>query len=94
MFSEKPTVVTIMLGMNDGGYQPTTPEIEQTYVKGYEHILDSIREHAPAARVTLLGPSPFDDVTAPPTFPGGYNAVMQHFAGSTGSSRRSTVRRL
>ena len=80
VFSEKPTVVTIMLGMNDGGYRATTPEIESTYVKGYEHILDSIHEHAPAARVTLIGPSPYDDVTAPPTFPGGYNGVMRHFA--------------
>ncbi len=80
VYSEHPTVVTIMLGMNDGGYRATTPDIQDTYVKGYEHILDSIREHAPAARVTLIGPSPYDDVTAPPTFPGGYNAVMQHFA--------------
>jgi lysophospholipase L1-like esterase len=80
VYSEKPTVVTIMLGMNDGSYRATTPEIESTYVKGYEHILESIHEHAPAARVTLLGPSPYDDVTAPLTFPGGYNAVMLHFA--------------
>jgi beta-1,2-mannosidase len=80
VYSERPTVVTIMLGMNDGGYRATTPEIESAYIKGYEHILDSIHEHAPAARVTLIGPSPYDDVTAPPRFPGGYNAVMQHFA--------------
>ncbi len=63
VFAEKPTVVTIMLGMNDGSYRATTPEIENTYVKGYEHLLDSIHEHAPAARITLLGPSPYDDVT-------------------------------
>ena len=80
VFSEKPTVVTVMLGMNDGGYRTTTDEIEQTYVKGYEHLLDSIREHVPGVRLTLLGPSPYDDVTRPVTFPGGYNAVMQHFA--------------
>ncbi len=80
VFSEKPTVVTVMLGMNDGGYRATTDEIEHTYVTGYQHLLDSIREHVPGARLTLLGPSPFDDVTRPVTFPGGYNAVMQHFA--------------
>jgi beta-1,2-mannosidase len=80
VYSEKPSVVTIMLGMNDGGYRATTPDIQSAYVNGYEHILDSIHEHAPAARVTLIGPSPYDDVTAPPTFPDGYNAVMQHFA--------------
>ena len=49
-------------------------------MKGYEHLLDSIREHVPGARITLLGPSPYDDVTRPVMFPGGYNAVMQHFA--------------
>ncbi len=80
VFSEKPTVVTIMLGMNDGSYRATTPETENTYVQGYQHILASIHEHAPKARITLLGPSPYDDVTAPSRFPGGYNAVMQHFA--------------
>jgi predicted GH43/DUF377 family glycosyl hydrolase len=80
VFAEKPTVISIMLGMNDGGYRATTPEIESTYVNGYKHILDSIHEHAPAARVTLIGPSPYDDVTGPPTFPGGYNAAMEHFA--------------
>ncbi|WP_239461526.1 GDSL-type esterase/lipase family protein [Occallatibacter savannae] len=80
VFPEKPTVVTVMLGMNDGGYQPTTDAIEKTYVNGYQHLLDSIREHLPGVRLTLLGPSPFDDVTRPATFAGGYNVVMQHFA--------------
>jgi predicted GH43/DUF377 family glycosyl hydrolase/lysophospholipase L1-like esterase len=80
VFSEKPTVVTVMLGMNDGSYRVTTPEIESTYVNGYEHLLQSIHEHAPGTRVTLLGPSPFDDVTRPVWFPGGYNGAMEHFA--------------
>jgi predicted GH43/DUF377 family glycosyl hydrolase/lysophospholipase L1-like esterase len=80
VFSLKPTVVAVMLGMNDGSYRPTTEEIENTYTKGYEHLLESIREHAPQARLTLLGPSPFDDVTRPETFPSGYNSVMEHFA--------------
>ncbi len=80
VFSEKPTVVTVMLGMNDGSYRATTDEIESTYTKGYEHLLESIHEHAPGARVTLLGPSPFDDVTRPVWFPSGYNGVMEHFA--------------
>ena len=80
VFAEKPTVVTIMLGMNDGGYRALTEEIEATYTKGYEHILDSIRQNATGVRVTLLGPSPYDDVTAPPGFPGGYNASMVKLA--------------
>ena len=82
VFAEKPTVVTVMLGMNDGSYRATTPEIESTYVEGLRaHLLDSIHEHAPGARVTLLGPSPYDDVTAPPrSSRADTTRVMQHFA--------------
>ncbi len=80
VFAEKPTVVTVMLGMNDGGYQSTTPAIDAAYRTGYEHILDAIAKYDPKTRVTLLGPSPFDEVTAPTWFEGGYNGVMRHFA--------------
>jgi len=31
-------------------------------------------------RLTLIGPSPYDDVTRTDWFPGGYNGVMTHFA--------------
>jgi len=79
VFAHKPTVVTVMLGMNDGSYRPTTDEIQSAYTKGYEHLLESIHANAPAARITLLGPSPFDEVTRPADFAGGYNAVMLHF---------------
>ncbi len=80
VFPLKPTVVAVMLGMNDGSYQPTTEAIESTYTKGFEHLLASIHEHDPQARITLLGPSPFDDVTRPAQFAGGYNGVMEHYA--------------
>lgn len=79
LFPHKPTVVTIMLGMNDGNYRPTTEEMEGTYTKGFEHLLESIRAHSPDARITLLGPSPYDEVTRPLMFPGGYNGVLLHF---------------
>jgi beta-1,2-mannosidase len=80
VFSEKPTVVTVMLGMNDGEYRPMTPQIEQTYENGYQHLIESVLNHVPGVRLTLLGPSPFDDVTRRWTFHGGYNAVMEYFA--------------
>jgi lysophospholipase L1-like esterase len=80
VFSHHPSVITIMLAMNDGGYHPTDAAIEDTYVKGYEHILTSFHNAAPNARVVVLGPSPFDDITRLPDFPGGYNGVMQHYA--------------
>jgi lysophospholipase L1-like esterase len=80
LFPLKPTVVTIMLGMNDGNYGPIKPEVDAKYTEGYEHILDSIQQTLPGTRVTLLGPSPYDDVTRPATFPGGYNATLTHFS--------------
>ena len=80
VFPHKPTVITVMLGMNDGSYRDNADEIQTTYTKGYEHLLESMEEHAPGARITLLGPSPYDDVTRAAWFPGGYNGVMQHYA--------------
>jgi lysophospholipase L1-like esterase len=80
VFPHKPTVITVMLGMNDGSYRDNADEIQTAYTKGYEHLLESMQEHAPGARITLLGPSPYDDVTRTAWFPGGYNGVMQHYA--------------
>ena len=80
VFAYKPTMVTVMLGMNDGHYGADTEQIETNYTKGYAHILESIHAHCPEARITVLGPSPYDDVTRPPGAGGGYNAVMEHFA--------------
>jgi lysophospholipase L1-like esterase len=80
VFPYKPTVVTVMLGMNDAAYQPGTEALRSAYTVGYEHLLESVRSHAPGVRLTLLGPSAFDDVTRPPQFPGGYNGVLRGYA--------------
>lgn len=80
VFPHKPTVVTVLLGMNDGRYMALADWIETEYTKGYLHILDSIHTNAPQARITLLGPTPFDEVTRPSEVAGGYNATMVHFA--------------
>ena len=63
-----PTAITIMLGMNDAEYRPFDAEIFEKYAAGYGHILDTIKARAPKARVTLLEPSPYDDVTRPEEF--------------------------
>ncbi len=68
----KPTVLTIMLGMNDGGYKPFDQATFDTYAAGYHHILERVTRALPGIRITLIQPSPFDDVTRPPTFPDGY----------------------
>lgn len=80
LFPDKPTVVTIMLGMNDGSYTRLTPEIESRYTEGYEHILTSIQQKLPNVRLVLFGPSPYDEITRPEMFPGGYNTTLTHFS--------------
>jgi lysophospholipase L1-like esterase len=72
----KPSVVTVMLGMNDARYQPFKQQIFDVYAKGYEHLVESIKRNLPGVRITLIQPSPFDDVTRKPTFEGGYNQVL------------------
>jgi lysophospholipase L1-like esterase len=76
-----PSVMTIMLGMNDGNYANHTAANDTTYFEGYQHIIDSVRKSLPDLRLTLIGPSPFDDVTRPFTLqPDGYNAVMKRYS--------------
>jgi lysophospholipase L1-like esterase len=75
----RPTVMTIMLGMNDGSYRAWDERIFETYRKGYQHILDVMKNSLPGIHITLIQPSPFDDVTRPPEFEGGYNGVLQRY---------------
>jgi len=80
VFAYKPTVMTIMLGMNDGSYRAFDNAIFDTYAKGYQHIIDSVKEALPGIRITVIEPSPFDDVAQPPRFEGGYNAVLMRYS--------------
>lgn len=75
----RPTMVTVMLGMNDAGYRPFDRGLFDAYTKGYAHIVERLKKEAPKARLTLLRPSPFDDVTRSFTFEGGYNAVLVRY---------------
>jgi lysophospholipase L1-like esterase len=75
----KPSVVTIMLGMNDASYRAFDTAVFDTYSKGYEHIVDTLKSEVPGVRLTLIQPSPFDDVTRKPTFDGGYNNVLRKY---------------
>lgn len=80
VFPFKPTIVTIMLGMNDAGYRPFDQHLFDTYTNGYEHIIQSLQQHLPGVRIVVIEPTPYDDITMPPTFPGGYNAVLQRYS--------------
>lgn len=88
LFSRKPTVVTIMLGMNDGLYQSFDPNTEAIYENGFRHIADRLKAELPSARVWLLAPSPYDEVTQPVKIMGGYNNVLRGFGEFVGKLAR------
>jgi len=79
VFPYRPTVMTIMLGMNDGSYRAYDDKIFETYASGYRHIIESVKSAFPGERITVIEPSPFDDVTRAPNFEGGYNAVLVRY---------------
>jgi hypothetical protein len=72
-------VITIMLGMNDGRYLDFEQSVFDEFSSGYRHIIEAVRQNVPGIRVTVIQPSPYDDVTRPPTVPGGYNAVLVRY---------------
>ena len=76
LFAYNPTVVTVMLGMNDGYYRASDEGILRPYREGYRQIVDKISAKVPNARLTLIKTSPYDDVTRTPLFETGYNAVL------------------
>ena len=73
----KPTVITIMLGMNDGYYHAPDAAIQKSYENGYKYLVDTTLAAVPGVRLWLLGPSAYDDVTHPTMH---YNEVMQSFS--------------
>jgi hypothetical protein len=93
VLAHKPTVMTVMLGMNDGHYQPFDQATHDNYTNGYAYLLDTVQKGNPGIRFTLIGPSPYDDITRPAHFEGGYNAVLKGFVAfvaKTSDERRQT----
>jgi lysophospholipase L1-like esterase len=80
VFAYHPTMVTIMLGMNDAGYRPFDQGLFDTYSRGFQHIVDRLKKEDPGVRITFIEPSPFDDVTRKPNFEGGYNGVLLKYS--------------
>ncbi len=81
-----PTVVTIMLGMNDAMYRPFDQSIFDTYTRGYTYIVTQLQKHLPGVKIVLIQPSPWDDVTHKPSWfnnpdhlPGGYNDTLLRY---------------
>lgn len=86
----KPSVVTIMLGMNDGSYRAYDEGIFRTFSTGFQHIVDKLKKDNPGVRLTFIQPSPYDDVTRAPTFDGGYNAVLIRYGNYLGELAKTT----
>lgn len=61
VIARHPTVVVIMLGMNDRA----TSETRAAYAPGYEHILTRLANEIHGVRLSLIAPSPFDQITRP-----------------------------
>jgi lysophospholipase L1-like esterase len=80
VFDVHPDVVTVMLGMNDMYYRGDDPGIFSTYADGYRHIVESLQKNLGKARITLIEPSPYDDVTREPLAGGGLNSVLQRYS--------------
>jgi lysophospholipase L1-like esterase len=75
-----PTMITVMLGMNDGGYGFGGAEIEPNFEKGYRALLEALRKAAPNAVITLITPTPYDEITHGTEFPG-YARIVARLAG-------------
>ncbi len=76
---ENPTVVTIMLGMNDGGYVPFDPKIFAVFQEWYGKLLGWMGEAVPKARITLITSPPYDDWAHPNTAFKGYSDTVRRF---------------
>jgi lysophospholipase L1-like esterase len=90
----KPTVVTIMLGMNDGGYKPFDPTTLASFGDGYRAIVARLRTALPGVRLTFIRSSPFDDVSRPPRFAPGYDDALRRlgcYVTTLGAKEKATV---
>ena len=50
VFPHQPTVITIMLGMNDGYYMAFNQKYLDIYKEGYRKLLDAIQSGAPSGK--------------------------------------------
>jgi lysophospholipase L1-like esterase len=74
-----PAMITIMLGMNDGGYVAESPKMDSLFQTGLRTLLAEIRNTSPQAELTLIRPTPYDEITHGTDFPG-YSAVIDRNA--------------
>lgn len=76
----KPTMIVVMLGMNDGWYQTYSEKMNTTFREGYAKLLAALNAAAPDARVTFVTPTPYDELTHGTEFPGYSDTVTRNAA--------------
>jgi lysophospholipase L1-like esterase len=73
-----PTVVTMMLGMNDGRYTTEYGSNAKAYEDGYRELIAHLKATLPGVRLFLIRPSPYDEVGHSSAITG-YNSVMLRY---------------
>jgi len=75
----QPTVIAVMLGMNDGYYMDFNPKYLEVFKSGYGKLLDGLQGESPAPRITLISPTPYDEVTHGTEF-ARYNQTVSRYS--------------
>ncbi len=75
-----PAVITVMLGMNDGGWGYDAEKSEENFRQGYATLVAALRKAAPEAEIVLIRPTPYDEITHGTEFPG-YSKTIDKLAG-------------
>ena len=74
-----PTVVTILLGMNDGEYTHFKQSSYDAYTEGLTYLVNKLIQQIPGVRLTLLSPTYYDENAPGSRHFQGYNEVMLKF---------------
>jgi lysophospholipase L1-like esterase len=86
-----PTVLTVMLGVNDGDYVPPDPKISTDYQEGYERLITMLRAAAPRARITLIENTPYDEITHGTEFAGFMATTEQNAKATPALGKRESL---
>ena len=75
----RPSVVTVLLGMNDGAYTHFDQAAYNTFTQGLTHIVDALTAKLPGVRLTLLTPTYYDQYAPWSRHFPGYNSVLLRY---------------
>lgn len=86
VLAHKPTVVTVMLGMNDGYYTNFDQKAVDAFRVSLETLIETLQAELPEVRITLIGTSPYDNITPgeqpdwEKNIEGGYDSVIARYS--------------